>query len=97
MHRFKKIALVLGLAVSAVSIGQIVDGGDASARCRIIKGELQTGYINISPPCELDQLMFNGKLGGRTVAQRCADHGGTSLGTEYWWGAWHPVCYNIDY
>jgi len=90
-------AAALSASVAGVATGT-VDANPASARCRVIKGELDNVTpVHVSPPCFLDVAMYNGNLYGFTVAQRCSIYGGDSLGTEVLWGTTWPVCYGVDY
>lgn len=69
----------------------------AASSCRVTVGELQGGTINVHPPCELDVFMWNGKLRGESVGIRCANMGGTRLGSERFRGQTFPVCYDVDF
>lgn len=68
----------------------------AHADNRVIYGEFQTVH-NVTPPTRLDIMMYNGRLNGLTVTQRCANMGGQLWNENLPQFGNQPVCHGVDY
>lgn len=87
------LALALALGVTVVPAPFTVDSAGAN-NCPygwVLYGEFQN-VPNLTPPCRLDRGMYNGTWNGLSVAQRCANLGGTLV-----WQSGQYVCRDTDY